>query len=65
MFDYFDAGIMERLQFSLVQMTERRTSGLIDGTAGNTVALKSKAWVIMLITFICSYCYFICLDVLI
>jgi hypothetical protein len=41
MFDFFDAGIMEGLQYRLLAMTEKRTNGIINGIPGDTVVLQS------------------------
>lgn len=42
MFDYFDTGVMERLQHNLIQMTERQTTGDVNQAGSNTVTLHSK-----------------------
>uniref|UniRef100_A0A1B6CR80 C2H2-type domain-containing protein n=3 Tax=Clastoptera arizonana TaxID=38151 RepID=A0A1B6CR80_9HEMI len=42
MFDYFDVGIMEKLQHSLMKMTEARTLGSVSEDKGNTITLFSK-----------------------
>ncbi|XP_075212413.1 uncharacterized protein LOC142319252 [Lycorma delicatula] len=42
MFDFFDTGIMERLQHNLIKMTERQTTGDVDHAGSNTVTVHSK-----------------------
>ncbi|XP_063229624.1 zinc finger protein jing isoform X2 [Bacillus rossius redtenbacheri] len=42
MFDYFDCGIMERLQFQLMKMTQTRTLGNVAGAPGNTMSFRSR-----------------------
>ncbi|KAF2879756.1 hypothetical protein ILUMI_26413 [Ignelater luminosus] len=42
MFDFFDNGIMEGLQYQLLSMTEARTSGQRDAVPGDTVLLHSQ-----------------------
>lgn len=42
MFDFFDNGIMEGLQYRLLTMTESRTSSQRDVVPGDTVLLHSQ-----------------------
>lgn len=44
MFDYFDAGIMERLQHNLIEVTEWQTTGDLEQVGNNTITLHSKVF---------------------
>lgn len=42
MFDFFDGGVMEGLQYKLLTMTEKRTMGQFERSLGDTVTLQSE-----------------------
>ncbi|KAI4462625.1 zinc finger protein aebp2 [Holotrichia oblita] len=42
MFDFIDSGIMEGLQYRLLTMTEKRTSGEFENVAGDAVTVHSQ-----------------------
>ena len=42
MFDYFDSGIMECLEYRLVKLTKTRTGGEVAKTPGKSLALTSQ-----------------------
>ncbi|XP_076640991.1 AE binding protein 2 jing isoform X2 [Halictus rubicundus] len=42
LFDYFDSGVMEGLQYRLVQLAKSRTQGRLAETPGNSMALTSQ-----------------------
>lgn len=42
MFDFFDSGIMEALEYRLVKLTKIRTAGDVTDTSGKSLALTSQ-----------------------
>lgn len=42
LFDYFDSGVMERLQHRLLELATSRTQGQLAETPGNSMALTSQ-----------------------